>query len=168
MKKEIYKDVPGYEGLYQVSNWGNVVSLKHRWGIRETPRKVCDTADTRGYRQLNLSKDGKKRLFKVHQLVAMAFLGHICDGHNTEVHHIDEDKTNNFVWNLQVLKQDGGLSAVRQNKVLSCKGTYYSKSKNRWVSEIRIDGKRKYLGLFKIEQDGLDAYQKALDSVKKQ
>lgn len=165
MEKEVYKDIPGYEGLYQVSNYGNVLSLKHRWGLRETPRKVSDVADTRGYRQLNLTKDNKPRLFKVHQLVAMAFLGHIPNGHKTEVHHIDEDKTNNCVWNLSVLTQENGLSAVRQNKNHSTDGAHWDKARGKWKTQIRINGVSKYIGRFDTKQEALDAYQKALSEL---
>lgn len=159
---EEYKDIPGYEGLYQVSNFGNVISLQSRWGLRKKPRKVCDTSDSRGYRQLSLSKNNKNRLFKIHQLVAMAFLGHTPDGHNTEINHIDENKINNHVSNLQILKKDGNISAVRQNKIYSTECAHFDKSRNKWKSVIRIKGKRVHLGRFDTKEEAIKAYQIAL------
>ena len=69
--KEIWKDIKDYDGIYQVSNLGRVKSLKF-----SKERILKDYVDTRGYLNLSLNKNGKKKTYRVHKLVAVAFLGH--------------------------------------------------------------------------------------------
>ena len=94
---EIWKKIEGYEGLYEVSNEGRVRSLNYRH-TGET--KILKPAICYGgYLKVGLWKDGNKKKFTVHRLVARAFLPNILDF--PEVNHIDEDKTNNRVKNLE-------------------------------------------------------------------
>ena len=107
---EVWKDIPDYEGLYQVSNLGRVKSLPRvsrfvgRWG-KETQRIVPGGIRTArvqhpgGYLFLNLSKGGKKKRWSVHTLVLTAFVGPRPDG--MECLHRDGDPSNNRVENLR-------------------------------------------------------------------
>jgi hypothetical protein len=90
--EEEWRDVVGYEGLYQVSNLGRVKSLfRYKKILKQTIR--------RGYYQVELFKNMKGKIFPVHRLVAMAFLpNHHC---YPCVNHKDEIKTNNNVNNLE-------------------------------------------------------------------
>ena len=90
------KDVKGYEGLYQVSDKGEVFSIPRR-GCKGGKMKTH--LDSRGYEVLGLSKDGVQIQKKVHRLVAEAFL----DNPNNlpQVNHKDENKQNNSVENLE-------------------------------------------------------------------
>ena len=97
MKGEIWKDVKDYEGLYQVSNMGRVKSLNYNKTGKERIMKSYDSGH--GYLQVQLCKDGKGKCYYVHRLVATAFLEN-PEGYN-EVNHLDEDKTNNCVENLE-------------------------------------------------------------------
>lgn len=103
--KEIWKDIKGYEGLYQISNKGRVKSLARvikRNNGRELPLKERiknDVYDNKGYSRINLSKNGKSKKHSVHRLVANAFL--IKQKHQDQVNHIDGDKKNNDVSNLE-------------------------------------------------------------------
>ena len=91
--EEIWKDIQGYEGLYQVSNYGRVKSLHKGERILTLGRT------TRGYSGITLYKHGKLQPFSVHRLVAMAF---IPNPHNLPmVNHKDECRTNNNVENLE-------------------------------------------------------------------
>lgn len=95
MKK--WKDVEGYEGLYQVSDEGEVKSLKYRGSNKEyilSNRKV-----TKGYMQVILWKNRKSKTFMVHRLVAQAFIPN--PNNYPQINHKDEDKTNNKVENLE-------------------------------------------------------------------
>ena len=94
---ETWKDILEYEGLYQVSNYGNVKSLKRTVKSRFKTRTVRERnlkLGKRGqYRTVTLSKNDNQKTFSVHRLVAMAFVPNL-KGEN-EVNHIDENPENN-------------------------------------------------------------------------
>ena len=92
--EEIWKDKKDYEGLYQVSNWGRVKSLKFGKEKILKPQK-----DTSGYLCVTLCKNNNQCQFKVHRLVAEAFIPN--PNNYKEVNHKDENKTNNVVTNLE-------------------------------------------------------------------
>ena len=102
---EIWKPVVGYEGLYEVSSFGRVRSLKRtrkgkcesECGVKE--RLLKPSKHTKGYLVCGLSKDGKLKYFKVHRLVAVAFLPN--HDNKPEIDHINTDKTDNRVENLR-------------------------------------------------------------------
>lgn len=102
---EIWKDIDGYVGIYQVSNIGNVRSLqreefKCRQGYRvRKGRELKPTQDEKGYLMVGLNKDGKRIMRRVHRLVATAFI----PNHDNlpQVNHKDENKHNNHVENLE-------------------------------------------------------------------
>jgi len=96
---EIWKDIKNYEGLYQVSNWGRVKSLGNGKSNNSKERVIQPIKSKYGYLQVGLHKNGKMKTFKVHRLVATAFLEN--QENKPEVNHIDEDKTNNSVENLE-------------------------------------------------------------------
>ena len=94
MKEEIFKDIEGYEGLYKVSNMGNVKSLKYG------KERILKAGKNRGgYLYVFLYKDGKAKNYTVHKLVGNAFLSN-PQGYK-ELNHKDEDKTNNNADNLE-------------------------------------------------------------------
>lgn len=94
---EIWLPIKGYEGKYEVSSLGRVRSLNyHRTG--QTKYMILQN-DKYGYKCVPLRKNGKLRLHKVHRLVAEAFIPNWFD--EPQVNHIDEDKTNNHVDNLE-------------------------------------------------------------------
>ena len=94
MKKEYWKPVVGYEGHYQVSNFGRVKSIKFG-----KERILKPGTNKYGYLLVMLCKDGKVKGFTVHRLVAEAFLP---NPHNYPcVNHKDENKQNNNVSNLE-------------------------------------------------------------------
>ena len=92
---EIWKDVVGYEGLYQVINLGLVRSLP-RNGTKGGIRKLVDI---NGYLRLPISKNNKTYNAGVHRLVAQAFISN--PENKPTVNHIDGDKYNNCVYNLE-------------------------------------------------------------------
>ena len=97
MKKEYWKPVVGYEGLYEVSNWGRVKSLK--FGKEKILKPSKNKKTKHGYLQVALWKNGQYKRYYVHRLVAEAFIDN--PNNYKEVNHKDENKTNNVVSNLE-------------------------------------------------------------------
>lgn len=101
MEKEKWKDINGFENLYQISNYGNVKSLeRHNYRYHHIKEKILKPSKNRkGYLTVTLWKDKKSYTKIVHILVAKAF---IPNPNNFEtVNHIDENKENNFETNLE-------------------------------------------------------------------
>jgi hypothetical protein len=94
---EVWKDIPGYEGLYQVSNIGNVRSMNYKGhgGIKNLTPKTNNC----GRLWVDLWKNGSGKCFLIHRLVAMAFIPNPND--YPQINHIDEDPKNNRVENLE-------------------------------------------------------------------
>lgn len=97
LPKRIWRDIPGYEGKYQVSNTGQVRSLNYNGTGKKQILKGGTTRD--GYKIVQLWKNGKGKTYIVHRLVAQAF---IPNPNNLPcINHKDENKTNNFYKNLE-------------------------------------------------------------------
>lgn len=103
---EEWRDVIGYEGLYEVSNKGRVRS-RQKWGRSGdsgNATRILSPGNVRGYLQLNLAKDGIHKSGLVHRLVAMAFIG-LPPTPDHQVNHKDFDKSNNVPENLEWVTQ---------------------------------------------------------------
>lgn len=96
---EVWKDIVGYEGKYQVSNIGRVKSIVFKGVSKETIFSLW--INRFGYPMVSLRKDGIKKAYSVHRLVYEAFVGPIPDG--MQVNHINEVKTDNRVSNLNLM-----------------------------------------------------------------
>tara|TARA_R110000868_G_scaffold102014_3_gene280897 strand:- start:1376 stop:1885 length:510 start_codon:yes stop_codon:yes gene_type:complete len=93
MRKEI--PIPGMEGLYTINIYGGVYSIPRP----NTSGGYLKPQNSRGYKAVRLYCNGSHKLYKVHRLVALAFVGGYFEG--AQVNHIDEDKTNNYYRNLE-------------------------------------------------------------------
>ena len=155
--KEIWKDIHGYEGLYQVSNLGQVKSLKFG-----KERILKFNLSSNNYYSVELYLNGKNKRILVHQLVAMVFLDHVIDGHKIEVDHIDGNRYNNTSINLQLLTTK---EHTNKDWLGSGVGCYWNKPRNKWQSHIKINGKAINLGGFINKQDAIDMHQKAVANI---
>jgi len=135
---EVWKDVEGYEGVYQVSNYGRVRRLTFTNNIvnKYRPRLVKPTDNGNGYLLVGLSINGKRKNHYVHRLVASAFIERNKDLNH--VNHIDFDKGNNHVDNLEwcTPKQNIRHSAHRMRKPKSV----HNKKTNTGEKYIRKRG----------------------------
>ena len=97
---EEWKDIKNYEGLYQISNFGNVKSLKKKAGHSTRCEKILKThLDKDGYVYVTLCKNNKTHLATIHRLIAEAFIPN--PDNLPQINHKDEDKTNNNIDNLE-------------------------------------------------------------------
>lgn len=175
MQKEIFKDVIGYEGLYQVSNLGNVKSLK-RTIYNKGINKNCILNDKilkqnkvgHGYNAVMLYKiNCKVKSMQIHKLVAIAFLNHCPDGFKIVIDHKDNNKLNNHIDNLQIInhRQNCSKDQKKHNRSSQFIGVDWMKNDNLWRARILINKKRIYLGVFKTEIEAHLAYEKAYNEL---
>lgn len=95
--KEIWKDIQGYEGLYMISNYGNVKSLGNNKSRKE--KILNPRTNTKGYKQIALCKNNKRKYYSIHKLVALHFIPN--PNNLSEINHKDENKNNNSIENLE-------------------------------------------------------------------
>lgn len=134
---EIWKDIKGYEGLYQVSNLGRVRSVdryvKQKEGfyqyIKGRIRK--SKLNNGGYMLVSLSKDNKGKTFLIHRLVAQAFIPN--SENKPQVNHIDENPCNNCVDNLEWCDAKYNCNYGNHSEKLS-------KAFKRKVAQYTLDG----------------------------
>ena len=154
---EIWKDIPGYEGLYQVSNLGRVKSLKYN-----KERILKCGINTHGYNIVVLCDNGKPKTKNVHQLVAMSFLNHNPCGFKLVIDHKNDIKTDNRLENLQIVTSRFNNHKTQGKYSSKYKGVYWNVQKKKWRSQINIKNRLIWLGDFKCELAASYAYQKAL------
>ena len=167
--EEIWKDIEGYEGLYQVSSVGIVKSLKRLVNSKHSSRTVNEiilkqSLNKWGYYAVGLHKYGKVNIFRVHRLVAVAFI------HNTEskpcINHINAIKTDNRAENLEwcTIRENTSHYYSQQKSTSQYVGVILSR--NKWNASIYHGGKKHNLGWYPTEIEASIAYQKALKEIK--
>jgi len=170
---EIWKDIKDYEGLYMISSFGNVKSLGGKIINRGAGKMISKERilkkciNDMGYYVLNIYKNSKIKHIKIHKLVATHFLNHKPNGYKIVIDHIDNNKLNNNVNNLQLISVRENVSKdIDKNKTSSKYiGVHLNKKLNKWKSTIQIHGKLKHLGYFTDEYEAHEAYQKALSNL---
>ena len=161
--RKIYFDghIKGFEGDYKISNYNKLKSIKFNKEriIKEKTHTI--------YNYYSLCKNGKRYEHKTHLLVWDHFGSSKRDGIKLQVDHIDEDKKNNHIDNLQLLKPRSNVSKAykKYNTTSNYTGVSWFKQTNRWKAGIRIDGKMKHLGYFLDEYEAHLAYKKELDKI---
>lgn len=118
MNKEVWMDIKGYEGLYQVSNHGRVKSLerkvKNGRGIRIVNEKILKSKiNNDGYHRITIIKNNKYKAYLIHRLVASHFI--INFNNKKDVYHIDGDKLNNYYENLGLCNRKDTIKRAWEN-----------------------------------------------------
>lgn len=141
--EEIWKDIEGYEGLYQISNLGRIKSLsrfiytnKEKTKGYYSENKILRlTSDDTGYLQVSLSKNGAVKKFHVHRLVAIAFIPNI---HNKpQINHIDRNRKNAKATNLEwVTDSENKYHAWKNTKRKSNKRKVVQINKNNEIVRV--------------------------------
>lgn len=159
MQKEIWKPVKGYEGFYEISNYGNVKNVQ-----RGNLRKLLLNKD--GYVEILLSKNGSVKSVRVHRLVAEAFIPN--PDKKPEVNHKDYNKSNNYIENLEwtTRKENVNHSDLRvrhfKNKCciyIDCRKTNtgehhisYRKNERQFYVQIRTKNMKIFKGFKDINE----------------
>ena len=165
---EEWKDIEGYERIYQISNFGNVKSLsryinnKHNTLSLTIEKNLSQCNDKDGYKLVNLLKNGNPKTCRVHFLVSKAFLTKKINESDV-IDHINNIKNDNRVCNLQYISFRENVSKDRKNKH-NFLGVY--KNQNKFSAKIVIDGVRKYLGTFNTPEEANNEYLKNLNLIK--
>ena len=146
-KEEIFKDIEGYEGLYQISNYGRVKSLErlvYNNGVtqRVLKEKILINSKTNSkvnirnyYYKVTLTKNCKSKTFLLHRLIAHHFIQPIFNT-NLVVNHIDSNGLNNDLSNIEV-------TTYKLNTL------HYQNSENR-----KIDVKKRYKKIYQYDLNG--------------
>ncbi|WP_406539154.1 NUMOD4 domain-containing protein [Fibrobacter sp.] len=102
---EVWQYIPGFEDYFMSSTYGRLESVA-RYRVSRggcicpvKDRILCLSIDKYGYQTVTLNKDGVKKTYKVHKLIALTFLPNFFN--NSQINHKDENKQNNCVWNLE-------------------------------------------------------------------
>lgn len=151
----LLSDYPGYA----VDELGDVYSLA-RHSIRGSGwiypiqfRRLRQHPDGDGYLCVALHKNGRQATHRVHRLVGVAFLG-LLNGQIID--HINRDKTDNRLTNLRIctIAENSWNSAARSG----LKGAHFNTRERKWRAQIKVNGKRYFLGFFGTEEAAHEAY----------
>lgn len=145
-KIEVWKDINGYEDLYEVSSFGRVKSLGNGKSNNSKKRILKLGKHKSGYLYVDLIKDGNRKTFRVHRLVAENFIPNPLN--LPEVNHKDENKENNFVENLEFCNRTYNVNYGTRTEKCSKKVYQYTKSGEfvkEWKSTREI---KRELGYF--------------------
>ena len=142
--KEIWKDIEGFEGKYQISNMGRVKSLNFKLTGKEQIMSL--KINKYGYKQILLYKDKKYKTLLIHRLVAQAFIPN--PNNYPIINHINEDKTDNRVDNLEWCTQQYNLNYGDRSRKASL-------SNSIPVLQFSLDGEfvRKWDGATQVQNE---------------
>ena len=157
---EQWQKIQGYENDYLISSFGEVKSIKN--GKDKILKK---SKNINGYFIVSLCKNGKTKSFQIHQLVAIHFLNHIPNGLISVINHIDFNKNNNNVSNLEITTNRINSNRKHLKSTSQYTGVSWDKNRNKWQSQIKKDGKTIFLGRYDNELDASVAYQNELNKL---
>lgn len=155
MENEIWKDVVGYEGLYQVSNLGAIRSLIRGKILRQS-------LNTMGYYSVSLCLRGTILTKTIHPLVAKAFIDENYKSKGLVVNHINFKRDDNRLENLELVTIRENSNRKHIKSTSKYVGVHWDKRIKRWVAQIVFLGRQKRLGIFENEEEASVYYEAAL------
>jgi hypothetical protein len=169
MEEERWMDVLNFEGYYQVSNLGNVKSLKRIVFRRNnTPMTLGEKIlrpglSSKGYLCVNLSKNSSPRSYPIHHLVWDHF-GDRPRTKNDRIDHDDNIKIHNWISNLKLISNRQNLSKghLLLEKTSRYTGVCWNKKEEKWQVQLWENGTLYYLGRFHNEEVAAQIYQTEL------
>jgi hypothetical protein len=166
---EQWKDIPDYEGLYQVSDLGRVKRLdrykNHSSGkvtFLSKEKIMKQIKNNKGYLFIGIYRELQKKQFTIHYLVAIAFLNHKSKKGNLVIDHKDNIKEHNMLSNLQIITHRENSSKDRTN---SSGFTGVRKTLNRFESIILKKGKIFNLGTYDTAKEASEKYNEAVNLI---
>lgn len=165
---EVWKVIPGYEGIYEVSDFGRVKSILRtdRFGRTRGGMFLSPGLGKNGYYTVALCKNGKQKSRNVHKLVMEAFVGKS----EKVVNHIDGVRSNNNLSNLEYVTQRenvilGKLSQLNKSKSADYAGVSLVKSTGNFEVRKVIERKAYYLGVYNSQSDAHRVYESVTNEV---
>lgn len=163
---EIWEDIKGYEGIYQVSNYGNIKSLERidNRGRRAHGRILTQGKDGGGYSTVRLSKNGKCHTIHVHRLVAETFIPNLEN--KATVNHINENKEDNSVRNLEwATYKENAHHGTRMER---CYGNRDYKAIGKNISDsLKKKGRTKPIIQYDKDMNVIAEFDSVVDAAKK-
>ena len=137
-----------FNNKLKVFECGKVLVLGTHKNKGEYYEKKCNIRND--YKHLQLCFEGKQKHYKIHRIIALAFLGLDIDNPKKVIDHINRNRKDNQVSNLRIVSH--------QENMFNQDAKGYSKHRNKYGARIKINGKDIYLGLFETETEARNAY----------
>lgn len=160
IKTEQWKDLPNYDGIYQVSDLGRVM-CKRKIKDKILLQRITNV----GYLRTTLHYYGKRKTKSIHQLVAVTFLNHIPCGMKLVVNHKNFVKTDNRKTNLEIVTNRENSNKKHIPSTSKYVGVDYHKRTKKWRARIVINKKLIHLGLFDSDKLASICYEEKLKEI---
>jgi hypothetical protein len=173
MEKEIWKDIPNYENYYQASNFGKIRSkdriIASSYGSTQyrNGRILKCKPSSDGYVRVVLSVEGVHSYYTVHKLIAVTFLSMDYNQNGMDVDHVNGNKSDNRVSNLEVVTRRENTSRGFKRKGTKSGETGVWAARGKWSANIRRNGERINIGVFDSKEEAIKYYNMAVSSVEK-
>lgn len=153
---EEWYDIPGFENSYKINKNADVIGPRNKI--------LKPSLHNSGYLKLTLRKNKKSVYVMVHQLLGLTFFeGYKLNNRKIVVDHIDNNKLNNKLENLQIISFRKNVSKDRVNTTSKYTGVSKNKINNKYLVYIDTTGKSRYIGSFTNEIDAANAYNNELN-----